>query len=142
MHRTIEPVYIMYQSCNTYDILGIVTGKTIIFSTKSAPDFHPMWRIIEFDRPLKWIILHVYMHNTQYRKILADKELADCNNCTIYSVTSRIRHPVSLRMDVRLQRLSDYPVFLSTVKHMVHVLQKMVRLERMLDYRDCWIVKY
>ena len=31
--------------------------------------------------------------------------------------TSIIRHSLVLRTDVRLQRLSDYPVFLSTVEH-------------------------
>ena len=37
-------------------------------------------------------------------------------------------------VDVRLQRSSDYPVFLSTVTHGV-CTSDVVRLERMLDYR-------
>ena len=35
----------------------------------------------------------------------------------IYSGTSIIRHSLGLKIDVRVQRLSDYPVSLSTVKH-------------------------
>ena len=34
-----------------------------------------------------------------------------------YSETSIIRHSMGLKLDVRLQRLSDYPVLHSTVKH-------------------------
>ena len=55
-------------------------------------------------------------------------KIDECN----YSETSIIRHSMGLKLDVKSQRLSDYPVLLSTVKHGDH---NTVGLERMLDYR-------
>ena len=53
--------------------------------------------------------------------------------------TSIIRHSVGLTIDVRLQRLSDYPVLHSTVKHGDCIseygrIRENVGLQRMLDY--------
>ena len=48
-------------------------------------------------------------------------EVLICSTCThckiLYSETSIIRHSMGLKLDVRLQRLLDYPVIHSTVKH-------------------------
>ena len=59
----------------------------------------------------------------------------------LYSETSIIRHSMGLKLDVRLQRLSDYPVLLNTV-NMVTEPHKMVGLERMLDYRGSTVLMY